>query len=187
MGRQRVFPGSAPPDSVAGSEGAAPLGRFIHPMRHLTTARPRYGDTDQGGVIHHRTAIDWFEVGRTEMLRDAGFSYAVFERDLRLRLPVVEAHAEYKSPAFYDDEVVIESWVTDVGRVRFTVRHRILDRATSRLILIGHTALACTDFSGKVRGMPPELSNALVPFVEPSVPSGRTSDFSPSSRPGVSE
>jgi acyl-CoA thioester hydrolase len=173
---------------VAGSEGAAPLGRFILPMRHLTTARPRYGDTDQGGVIHHRTAIDWFEVGRTEMLRDAGFSYAVFERDLRLRLPVVEAHAEVQIARFLRrrsrDRI---SWVTDVGRVRFTVRHRILDRATSRLIPIGHTALACTDFSGKVRGSPPELSNALVPFVEPSVPSGRSSDFSPSSRPGVSE
>jgi acyl-CoA thioester hydrolase len=149
-------------------------------MRHLTTARPRYGDTDQGGVIHHRTAIDWFEVGRTEMLRDVGFSYAAFERDLKLRLPVVEAHAEYKTPAFYDDEVLIESWITDVGRVRFTVRHRILDKSTSRLILTGHTALACTDFSGKVRALPPELSSALVPYVESSVPSGRKTDLSPS-------
>lgn len=141
-------------------------------MRHRTFARPRYGDTDQGGVIHHRTAIDWFEVGRTELLRDTGFSYARFERDLKLRLPVVEAHAEYKSPAFYDDEVLIESWITDVGRVRFTVRHQILDRATGRLITTGHTALACTNFAGKVTAMPAELIASFTPYIEQTPPSG---------------
>ncbi len=143
-------------------------------MRHRTLARPRYGDTDQGGVIHHRTAIDWFEVGRTELLRDTGFSYAKFERDLKLRLPVVEAHAEYKSPAFYDDEVLIESWITDVGRVRFTVRHRIVDHVSGRLITTGHTALACTTFGGRVTALPAELTLALHPYIEQPPATGRS-------------
>jgi acyl-CoA thioester hydrolase len=71
--------------------------------------RVRYAETDQMGVVYYANYFVWFEIGRVEVLRSVGLSYDLMEKDHKLILPVVDASCRYKSPAKYDDEILIET------------------------------------------------------------------------------
>lgn len=124
---------------------------------HVTTARVRYADTDQGGVAYHARYLDWFEVGRTEMLRELGFPYARLEREDRRLLTVFEAALEYHRPARYDDLLLIESRLADVRRVRLRIDTRILRQEGGDLLCTGHIWLACVDPEGRPAPIPPRF------------------------------
>src|SRR5215212_4198776 len=77
-------------------------------------ARVRYKDTDQMGIAHHSNYIVWFEIGRTDLCRQAGIPYREIEERGKL-LVVVEIRCRYKVPYRYDDEVVIRTSITEAG------------------------------------------------------------------------
>jgi acyl-CoA thioester hydrolase len=135
-------------------------------MKHVTRVRARYGETDQAGVVYHATYLSWFEVGRTELMREAGQSYADFELDRSLRLTVVEAHLNYHVPGRYDEPVRIESWIEEMRRVRFTVRHRITSEERGCVLATGHIVLACVAFDGRICAVPEDVRRALVVFAD---------------------
>ena len=83
-------------------------------VRGITQVRVYFSDTDQMGVVYNGNYLTWFEVGRTELMRGRGLSYAAVEAR-GVALPVTEARFRVRLPARYDDEVRIE---TRVGRVR---------------------------------------------------------------------
>lgn len=76
-----------------------------------STYRVRYSDTDKMGVVYYGNYMRLFEIGRTELLRAAGLPYVELETAGYL-LPVLEAHAEYVSPARYDDVLAISTRYT---------------------------------------------------------------------------
>ena len=71
-----------------------------------TRVRVRYAETDRMGVVYYANYFVWFEVGRTDWLRQTGWTYREMERD-GISLPVIEAQCEYRQPARYDDEIEI--------------------------------------------------------------------------------
>jgi hypothetical protein len=74
-----------------------------------TRIRVRYAETDQMGIVYYANFFIWFEVGRVELLRQLGFHYKQMEIDDNCHIPVVEANCRYKSPARYDDELLLET------------------------------------------------------------------------------
>ena len=78
-------------------------------MSVTTEVRVRYAETDQMGIVYYANYLVWFEVGRVELLRALGFSYSVLETEHECILPVVEATCRYRSPARYDDRILIET------------------------------------------------------------------------------
>ena len=74
--------------------------------------RVRYAETDQMGVVYYANYFVWCEIGRVEFFRQLGYDYKQMELADDCHLPVVEASCRYRSPARYDDEVVIETRVT---------------------------------------------------------------------------
>ena len=90
------------------------------PALRKTRVRVRYADTDRMGVVYYANYLVWFEVGRTEWLRETGWSYREMESE-GVALPVIEARCEYRQPARYDDEVEIATRATlltpDTGHV----------------------------------------------------------------------
>jgi acyl-CoA thioester hydrolase len=78
-------------------------------MPVISKIRVRYAETDQMGVVYYANYFVWFEIGRVEVLRSVGLSYDQMEKDHKLILPVVDASCRYKSPAKYDDEILIET------------------------------------------------------------------------------
>jgi acyl-CoA thioester hydrolase len=78
-------------------------------MPITTTVRVRYAETDQMGIVYYANYLVWFEIGRVELLRSLGLSYRALEIDHGCILPVVEATCRYRSPARYDDHILIET------------------------------------------------------------------------------
>ncbi len=70
--------------------------------------RVRYAETDQMGVVYYGNFFTWFEIGRAELLRSLGLSYRQMEQDGAV-LPVAKASCRYRTPARYDDEVLIRT------------------------------------------------------------------------------
>lgn len=78
-------------------------------MSVITPVRVRYAETDQMGVVYYANYLVWFEIGRVEVMRTLGLSYRELEIDHSCILPVVEATCRYRSPARYDDQLLIET------------------------------------------------------------------------------
>ncbi|HEU4983368.1 MAG TPA: thioesterase family protein [Acidobacteriaceae bacterium] len=91
-----------------------------------TTLRVRYAETDQMGVVYYANYFVWCEIGRVEFLRQLGFDYKQMELADDCHLPVVEASCRYRSPARYDDEVVIETRVTTLRSHVIKFGYRLL-------------------------------------------------------------
>jgi acyl-CoA thioester hydrolase len=114
-----------------------------------------YGDTDQMGVVYYANYLRFFEASRNEFLRAKGARYRDVEEQHRIRLPVIEAHVRYKQPARYDDLLVVEAEITEMGRASARFEYRVV--RGEDLIATGHTVHACIDFDGRVQKLPEAL------------------------------
>lgn len=95
--------------------------------------RVRYADTDQMGFVYNGKYLEYFEVGRTEMMRSVGLPYDLIEKS-GYHMPVREAFLQYKNAAFYDEELEIETRVPDVSSAKVHIEHTI--RCLSRNVII---------------------------------------------------
>lgn len=86
--------------------------------------RVRYAETDQMGVVYHANYLNWFEIGRTELIRELGYPYRTIE-EKGLLLPVVEAEVKFLKPARYDDVVGIYTRVLEKTSVRLHFAYEI--------------------------------------------------------------
>jgi acyl-CoA thioester hydrolase len=129
-------------------------------MTHRTEIRVRYPETDQMGVAHHTSHLVWFEIGRTEMMRSLGCSYADLERE-QLFLPVVEVTCRYHRPVGYDDRVVVETGVADVGPARIRFQYRLLRPDTDELIATGTTLHAALNGKRRPTRLPQAIRDRL--------------------------
>ena len=86
--------------------------------------RVHYKDTDQMGIAHHANYIRWFEVGRTEWMRNADIAYSRME-SIGLLLPVVDMNVKYHEPTKYDDIIGIYTTISDVSAVRLRFHYEV--------------------------------------------------------------
>lgn len=122
--------------------------------------RVRYSETDQMGTFSNARALDWFECGRTELLRGIGTPYAEMERR-GVFLPVVEAHVEYRGRARYDDLLTVITTAQMIGRARIRCDVRIVHADGVSEVAVGYTVHAFTDESGKPIRPPKWFLDAL--------------------------
>jgi len=127
-------------------------------VKNRTTLRIRYADTDQMRFVYNGKYLEFFEVGRTELIRELGMSYKQFEESGFL-LPVYDAYIRYHSPAFYDEVLEIESILATKPMAKLKIEYTI--RVGERLIASGYTqhAFVSTKTGRPVRS--PELFNKL--------------------------
>lgn len=133
-------------------------------MLHRTTYRVIYGDTDQMGVVYHANYLQFFERGRCELLNAVGFDYGALEREGTF-FAVVDARVRYRVPARFNDLVVIETRIAQVGRVRADFHYRLLrsEGGGEAILAEGETTLACIDRQGRPQRIPAPLAALLAP------------------------
>ena len=122
--------------------------------------RVRYAETDKMGVVYYAHYLVWFEIGRTEWLRDTGWTYRSME-DEGLGLPVIEVHCDYKASARYDDDLEIRTRGRLVSPVRIAFDYEIVRRADSQLIASGYTVHVTLDRSGRPVRVPDRVRDLL--------------------------
>ena len=131
---------------------------------HEHRLRVRYGETDQMGVVHHANYLLYMEDGRTRLMESLGCSYAQLERD-GLGMPVRKTALRFRSPAHYDDELVVLSRVERLGGASLAFRYEI--RSVTGLALAeGSTELACIDLTHPER-RPCLIPDAVRELLEP--------------------
>lgn len=115
---------------------------------HELRFRVRYSETDQMGTFYNSRPLEWFECGRTELLRHLGLPYAVLEQR-GLFLPVVESCVHYLGRARYDDLLEMTTTLTLAGRARVRCEVVIVQADNRKPVVRGHTVHAFTDAAGK--------------------------------------
>ena len=132
-----------------------------------TTARVLYGDTDAGGVVYNANYLRYFEIGRTELMRQWVCSYRDIEK-LGFVLPVIECWSRFKAPAFYDDLLLIETTVAEVSHLKCRFSYRILRReeglARPKLLVKGYTVHAAVTQEGRLTRLPEEIIRKIAAF-----------------------
>ena len=117
--------------------------------------RVRYSETDQMGTFYNSRALEWFECGRSELMRRRlGMSYAALE-EKGVFLPVVEAHVEYLGGARYDDLLEVSSIVGFQGRARLRFEVEIHHSPSGKAVVRGYTVHAFINRQGKPLRPPP--------------------------------
>ena len=130
-------------------------------FQHSHSFRVRYSETDQLGTFYNSRALEWFELGRTELLRALGLPYAEIERRGAF-LPLVEAHLNFRGRARYDDLLVITTRLSLAGRASLRFEADIVQAEPRPApVATGYTLHAVTDSAGKPIRCPPWLSDLL--------------------------
>lgn len=132
----------------------------------VSTLRVRYPEVDRMGVVHHSHYLVWFEIGRTELLRDMGATYGELEDREALLFPVIELGVRYKAPARYDELIEVRTSVDELAGVRLRFAYRIVRPSESLTLVEGFSVHAATSPEGKPRRVPDDLKRRIEDWMQ---------------------
>jgi len=107
-------------------------------IKHATEIRVRYADTDQMRFVYYGKFFEYFEQGRSDLLRSVGLPYGAIEA-MGLILPVIEAHAEYRKAAHYDDLLRIVTFLREKPVARVRIDYEVYRDGETELLATGYT------------------------------------------------
>jgi acyl-CoA thioester hydrolase len=119
----------------------------------ISSVRVRYAETDQMGVVYYANYLVWFEVGRTDLLRHAGWSYRDMETD-GFSLPVIDAQCTYRDSAKYDDEIEVRTSGALLSPVRVQFTYQVVRPADQVTLATGKTVHATLGRNGRPCRLP---------------------------------
>ena len=127
---------------------------------HETKIRIRYGETDQMGYVYYGNYAQFFEIGRVEMLRSLGVSYASMEKQ-GIMLPVVDYSVKYIKPAYYDDVIIVRTTIEETPSVKIKFNYEIYNENMHLLTSAKTTLVFVKKANMKPTFAPQELVAAL--------------------------
>jgi acyl-CoA thioester hydrolase len=130
------------------------------PLHASSRLRVRYAETDKMGIVYYGNYFVWFEVGRTDLLRESGWSYREMETE-GFALPVIEAHCAYREPARYDDDLEVRTTGALLSPVRVQFSYEVVRTADAATLATGTTVHATLDRSGRPCRLPDRVRTLL--------------------------
>lgn len=131
---------------------------------HISQVRVRYAETDQMDIIYYGNYAQYFEVGRTESIRDLGFTYKEMEA-MGVRMPVVELKARYLRPAHYDDLITIKTILKELPQGHSITFFNEVYNEKNKLLTTGEVTLYFISIeTGKRTVIPHELRSKLAVY-----------------------
>lgn len=123
---------------------------------HTHQLRPRYAETDQMGYVYYGVYPAYFEVGRVELVRSLGITYAALERDYGVMMPVLHLAVDYKKPAYYDELLTQQTTLAQRPTLRVVFLHEIYNE--QQLLLVqGRVELVFVDKTSMKPVRPPQV------------------------------
>ena len=124
----------------------------------------RYAETDKMGIVHHSVYPIWYELARTDLSKQAGFSYAKME-EIGIMTPLVEVNCKYYSPAYYDDDLIVTATVSKLTPARIIFSYEVYrENNMEKPINVGYTVHAIVDKNIKpinTKKLYPEIYSAM--------------------------
>ena len=131
---------------------------------HTSTIRVRYAETDQMNVVYYGNYAQYFEVGRTECIRELGFTYKEMEA-MGIHMPVVAMEASFLRAARYDDLITIKTILKELPLKHEITFHQEVYNEKKKLLTKGKVVLYFIDTkTGKRARLPEEFREKLTPF-----------------------
>lgn len=122
--------------------------------------RVRYAESDQMGVVYHANYLIWCEMGRTDLMRQLGASYADLERR-GVFLAVSDVHIRFRGPARYDDSVRVRTTLTRVRSRGVSFAYEIENLESGASLASAEIDLVCIDSAGLARQLPDDVRKLL--------------------------
>ena len=140
----------------------SPAPEDVFGVWHETLLRVRYSETDKMGIVYYANYLVWFEIGRTDYCRARGFSYRDMEEREDAFLVVAESYCRYKAPAYYDDELIVRTHITELRKRSLRFGYEIVRASNGQVVAEGETGHVVTDSSGRVRSFPEGYAQRLL-------------------------
>lgn len=116
------------------------------------SVKVRYVETDKMGIVHHSNYYIWFEVGRTEFINETGMSYTQIEME-NIMLPVVESNCKYIEGAKYEDELTVETFISELTPARIVFSYNVIRNRDDKTLAKGSTTHAFISTNFKVMNL----------------------------------
>lgn len=120
----------------------------------------RYAETDAQAVVYHSNFLIYFEVGRTEWIKETGIPYTALEEQ-GYALFIAESHLRFLKPATYDDRLFVETRLAELRTRSCTFYYRVLHEGEEESMVEGWTAMVCLGKNRRVAPIPSELAEAM--------------------------
>ena len=127
---------------------------------HTIEIRVRYPEVDAMGYLHHSRYFQYFEMGRVELLRAQGFSYADLERD-GVFFVVVKVECRYRNPARYDEQLTLSTRIRRQTTV--SIEHQYELRRGDTVLAEANSTIACVGRDGQLQPIPDFLATPVRP------------------------
>jgi len=125
-------------------------------VEHTIQIRVRYPEVDAMGYLHHSRHLQYFEMGRVELLRSQGYAYTELEKN-GFFFVVVKVEVRYRAPARYDEVLDLTTRIVRQTAVR--IDHTYELKREGLVLAEGATTIACVDKSGQLCEIPSELTS----------------------------
>lgn len=123
---------------------------------HTFRKRVRYGETDQMGYLYYGNYAQYYEIGRAEMIRSIGLSYADMEAKHGILMPVMSLNQRFIRPALYDNDLTIKTTLRELPNKTIVFHHEIFNEA-DKLVNGGSVKLCFVDAATKKTIPAPEI------------------------------
>lgn len=117
--------------------------------------RVRYAETDQMGYVYYGNYAAFYEIARTEMLRNTGITYKQLE-EMNVMMPVINMQCKFIQPARYDDLLTIKTTIRDKPGIRIRFEYEIYGEQ-QELLNTGSTELVFVDMQKNKPCRPPTI------------------------------
>ena len=132
----------------------------MNPHETVSRTRVRFAETDKFGFAYHGAYFAWFEIGRTEWLRERGMTYVeMMERGFHL--PVVSTEARFLKPIAYDDAIEIRTKLAAVSGVRIAFDYELRREGSTDSLTRARTEHASVDGAGRPKRFPEDIMRLL--------------------------
>ena len=125
-------------------------------ISHTTSIRVRYADTDKMQFVYNGKYLEYFEVGRTEILRNNGLPYSELEK-AGYQLPLIEAGLKYKNPAHYDDVLLVKASIKELYSAKVHIEYEVKRESDNALVATGFTTHMFIRIENKKPIKPPQI------------------------------
>ena len=135
-------------------------------ISNTTEIRVRYADTDKMQFVYNGKYLEYFEVGRTELLRSLGLPYSEVEKS-GYQLPLLEAGLEFINPAKYDDLLLVNAILKELYSPKVHIVYEIKRKGTEEIIAKGFTTHIFMKAETKKAVRPPKMYvDILAPYFQ---------------------
>jgi acyl-CoA thioester hydrolase len=111
-------------------------------MEHQTSIKTRFSESDAFGHINNVSFFIYLEQARVDFFVDT----QIIENSDGWSFVVASAHCDYVKQAQINQNLVVKTWVSHIGRTSVKLTHKILDQTSEELIAVGEVALVSFNF-----------------------------------------